>query len=115
MSLTDVTARLEEAKAKRTDAEAMKRLMESVDFQRFASIVDQVASAYVNQLIQPVPEDWKSHFLRGLVKGLDEAKTLPGRIVRMYDEERRAAEQAPAPVVNLPETMRLSPEPEEIQ
>lgn len=105
---------LKDADQKRREAEALRRLAQDNDFALFCELIDQVASVYINQLIQPVPEDWKSHFLRGLVKGLDEAKTLPLRVVRAYDNELQAASRPVVPD-NPSETMRLSPEPKEIQ
>jgi len=104
-----------DADRKRREAEAMRRLVGDVDFAILTDLIDAVATAYVNQLIQPIPEEWKNHYLRGLIKGLDEAKTLPLRVVRMYDKELEQA-NAPAPAQPLDNpVMRLSPEPEEIQ
>jgi len=109
--VVDISTALTEAETKRKEAGALRRLLASEEYGLYAAYIDQIANKYIGQLLGPGQREWEAHYLRGIIKGLDMAKTLPRQVVDLYDSELKQESGQPA---NPAEPgLRACPEPEE--
>jgi len=96
---------------KRQEAEAFRRLGSSTEFRLFQAYLDQAASKYLQQLLNPSNQPNAMYYLQGLIKGLDVAKELPQSVLGMYDTEVKQELSQPANPTDP--SLRESPIPEE--